>query len=274
MKVCCVVMAFFMGLFNSEDSWCAESFQGWFWYKDPIPAKSTQPRTPQPSTATAAPSAAQPEPKTYKDRITQLHKAFDEAVAQAIIEPTPHNILKAQRYQALIVGLSQRFQDRWSHSLIRHDPFAATSTSTPQGRALHQQERTAAQELKLKALRHTAGFFFLYAGSCTYCHAFAPVVRDFATTYGVEVKAISWDGGSLAQFPQAVQDKNFITYVNELLHLQGGFPLLVLATTQPGKPTQLVPVAHGLMTYEDLRANVLKVMEGVNMAGANMGKVN
>jgi thiol-disulfide isomerase/thioredoxin len=42
--------------------------------------------------------------------------------------------------------------------------------------------------------------FFIFKGSCPYCHKYSPVLKSFQNKYGITIMAISLDGGALPDF--------------------------------------------------------------------------
>jgi conjugal transfer pilus assembly protein TraF len=53
--------------------------------------------------------------------------------------------------------------------------------------------------------------FFFYRSDCPYCHAFAPTLAAFQARHGIQVVAISVDGGPLPGFPNARPDNGIAT---------------------------------------------------------------
>ncbi|WP_328585588.1 conjugal transfer protein TraF, partial [Legionella bozemanae] len=44
---------------------------------------------------------------------------------------------------------------------------------------------------------------FIYRSTCPHCHQFAPILRDFASSFHIPVEAYSLDGESLDGFDSA-----------------------------------------------------------------------
>ena len=53
--------------------------------------------------------------------------------------------------------------------------------------------------------------FFFYRSDCPYCHAFAPTLEAFQVRHGIQVVAISVDGGPITGFPNARPDNGIAT---------------------------------------------------------------
>jgi len=76
-------------------------------------------------------------------------------------------------------------------------------------RELLEEEKKKNLHTHLMKMAQDFGLFFFFKEACTYCHAFAPLVKSFAETYGFAVKVVSGDNLSegLKEFPSAVIDK-------------------------------------------------------------------
>lgn len=66
----------------------------------------------------------------------------------------------------------------------------------------YDAQRALREEDHLKALAREHGLIFFFKSDCPYCHAMAPVVRELADRHGIDVLAVSIDGGALPSFPQ------------------------------------------------------------------------
>ena len=78
--------------------------EGWFWYRDPLPAKPHLPSS-QPSTT----------PKKSKDLtdFESLQQRLDELKRVAVMNPSETNLLAYMRFQRMVMDKSQVFADRW-----------------------------------------------------------------------------------------------------------------------------------------------------------------
>ena len=148
-------------------------------------------------------------------------------------------------------------------SLFEGQHLRSEDNGAPLHRKLMQKQKEEELQQKIRKLAKETGLFFIFKESCPYCHAFAPVVKEFAQEYGFEVKAISGDGGKLKEFPDAVPDNGIIQKIN----VKGVYPALFLAHLPTG---HVIPVAWGMTTPVQLLENfstIIKALERKNSNG-------
>ena len=69
---------------------------------------------------------------------------------------------------------------------------------------------TASNETQQTEISHMAkqyGFVVFFMSTCPHCHKFLPVLKQFSNTYHFNVLAVSTDGGSDPNFPNAVPNQ-------------------------------------------------------------------
>ena len=227
--------------------------QGWFWYKQD---KNERPEKSGKRQDLSDPSS---NTLTYREKIKRIQEEFEEATAKAILNPTLANVQQILALQRRLLDRSTQFQERWMQATLFEGQH---ERAQDQASALHRQILYAQKEKelhkKLRLLAKETGLFFLFKGDCPYCHAFAPTVKSFAQEYGFEVKAVSGDGGSLKEFPDAVSDNG----IERVLNPQGIYPALFLAHPSTGR---VIPVAWGMTPPAQLLENfstILTALEG------------
>ena len=86
--------------------------------------------------------------------------------------------------------------------------------------------------------------FFFYRSDCPYCHAFAPTLAAFQARHGIQVVAISVDGGPLPSFPNARPDNGIATALKV-----SQVPAVFLAQPFTGRIT---PIGFGVLSESQL----------------------
>ena len=235
--------------------------EGWFWYREEkalkeegiVAKKTLSPLTPSSKLLTA------------RDKVKYIQDNFEEATAQAILNPTLSNVQHVMTLQRQIIDRSSEFQETWMQaSLFEGQHMRASDNGTPVHRKIMQEQKEKELHQKLRRLAKETGLFFIFREDCKFCHAFAPVVKEFAQEYGFEVKAISGDGGKLKEFPDAVPDNGMIQKIN----VKGIYPALFLAHPPTGN---VIPVAWGMTTPDQLLDNfstIIKALEGRTFHGS------
>ena len=211
-----------------------EHREGWFWYRDPAPAK---PRTP------AAPAQR---PKDLTNFQT-MQQRLEDLKRVAVMNPTDANLLAYMRYQRLVMDKSQVFADRWQRLVWREPELDYGLTGRPTNAMAinvfddHQRDRDADTVRNLAA---THGLIFVFRSDCPFCHRFAPILKRFEQDFGMTVLAVSLDGGILPEYPDARADNGIAARMNTTT-----VPSLYL--TAPAK-REIRPVGFGLMSGSDL----------------------
>lgn len=218
--------------------------KGFLWYGPLL--KKAPPQSQKKKKASLSPVTTQPDPLK---QMKELQRAFKKATAQAVLNPTYDNVKQAQYFQERIMRQAETFQKMWQWVLLQdgHHWKKEAHGNRVHREILKEEERKSFQK-NLHKMAETYGLFFFFKENCPYCHAFAPIVKQFAQEYGFVVKAVSADRvESLKQaFPQAVIDNGTIRKLNP----QGIFPALffVNPVTQ-----EIIPLSWGM--------NALSVLE-------------
>jgi conjugal transfer pilus assembly protein TraF len=196
-----------------------DAWRGWHFYEDPpreVPAPAVQP--PRPSAAATAPSRA-PELLEF-DR---LQKTLEEYRQVAIVRPTEANVRRYMALESRVVERASRFADlaqriAWADPdldpTLRGRPVNAKAVEVFE--QTQQTERTRA----VAALAKDHVLLFFFRGDCPYCHAFAPILRNFAERHGLGVLAVSLDGGATRAFPGARRDNGIASTLQVLTLIQ------------------------------------------------------
>lgn len=105
---------------------------------------------------------------------------------------------------------------------------------------MHQKEKTPITNTvssKQKNLSENYYFVFIYKGSCPHCHKFAPVLKDFASQFQVNVLAYSLDNEPLTEFKgEPLTPELFQTF-----YVNGGY--------DPTVPALFLVNRHTLQAY-------------------------
>jgi conjugal transfer pilus assembly protein TraF len=228
--------------------------EGWFWYQREQ-EKALRTDTRKDKSVPSTPSQKIP---TAQEKVKQIQQNFEEATAQAILNPTLSNVQHVMTLQRQIIDRSTHFQETWMQaSLFEGQHLRPSDNGAPLARKIMQEQKEKELQQKIRRLAKETGLFFVFRRDCQFCHAFAPVVKEFSREYGFEVKAISGDGGVLKEFPDAVPDNGMIDKIN----VKRVYPALFLAHPPTGS---VIPVAWGVTTPAQLLDNfsiIIKALE-------------
>ena len=222
-----------------------ENPKGWLWYQDPMLPKEEDKKKEEKSSAPNGTSA--PKALTATERLEAQKKAFEEAKALAILEPTLENVANAQRHHNFIMEQASDFQKSWTTAELL-DPGYKKIVTSPGSLKIKEKEQEKAMTEDLKALAKEFGLIFAFKADCPYCHQFAPLVKDFSSKYGFSVQGLSksddcFDGMTCSKNEAA------LVAVNPQLE----FPMLHLANP---KTNEVIPLARGYIGLDALMMNV------------------
>jgi len=213
--------------------------EGWFWYRDPPPVRSARPATPQ---VAAKPPAKSPEIVAHE----ALKARLEQALAAAYMNPTETNVRTYLALQTQVVRRASSFADAWQKVVWATPEFDFTLERPVNATALevYDRERQAAQNHAAEQLARTHVLFFLFRSDCPYCQQFAPLLRNFEQKFGLPVFAISLDGGTLSEFPQARVDNGIAATLNVTQ-----VPALFLASP---RTNVITPIGYGVLSETEL----------------------
>ena len=228
--------------------------EGWFWYRDPAPRKP-RPRATAPK-----------KPKDLSD-FEALQQRLEDLKRVAVMNPTDTNLLAYMRFQRMVMDKSQVFADRWQR-LVWSAPdldygLSGRPTNAMAINVFDDQQRDRDAQT-VRGLVATHGLIFVFRSDCPFCHRFAPIIKRFEQDYGITVLAISLDGGTLPDYPDARPDNGMAARLNAT-----AVPALYL--TAPAR-REIRPVGFGLMSMSDLLERVAALSRDRTDANPSPGR--
>lgn len=228
--------------------WCQPSSDlGWHFYCDPNekPDESAK--------ADLHPSAAQiPSPLTATEQIDGLRAELVEARSQAILAPTQDNVLVYLSLQRKMVEQASDFAEIWKQAVWQHPELDYENTH-PQGHIAKQIIKAEQKHLRNKhfaSLSEDYGIIYIGSASCAICHAYGPLLRDFAGRWNLHILAVSSDNSSLQGFPHSVVDNG---QLSRLGLKNTSLPMTVLFDRAN---KSVVPIGAGFITYDELERRI------------------
>jgi conjugal transfer pilus assembly protein TraF len=212
--------------------------EGWFWYRDPVPAKA---RTP----------AKAPKRSSELADFDALQKRLEDLKRIAVMNPSDANLLAYMRLQRTVMDKSQTFADRWQRLVWSVPDLDYGMTGRPTNamaiNVFDDQQRSRDADT-VRALAATHGLIFVLRSDCPFCHRFAPILKRFEQEFGITVLAVSMDGGTLPDYPDARPDNGIASRLQAR-----SVPAVYL--TQPSR-REIRPVGFGLMSDSELLERV------------------
>ncbi len=216
--------------------YCGERQLGSWFYCDPEKAREAE------KTKLAAPTV----PATKQ--LAAISEQLDELKAKAILDPTTENLTAYMHYQREQLDRASTFADVWGRAVWQNPDLDYTLERpiNSLGKQTWMADRKAEKASTMKSLSQRYGVFYFYSSACSACRVFSPIIRSISDQYGLEVVAVSMDGGPNETFPRyAVNTGQY-----ERMGLTGKqVPALVLFDTQTKQP---IPIGYGLMAADDV----------------------
>ena len=226
---------------SGDDFYCRERKLGTWFYCERPSAPRTEPKAAVP--ATSEPAAA---------RLAAISRQLEELKAKAILEPSEENVTAYIRYQREQLDRASLFSDVWQRAVWQNPDIDYTLQRpvSTLGKRAWIDNRRGEQEATLRRLSQRYGIFYFYAQSCGACEIFAPILKALSDKSGVNVVAVSMDGGPNRVFP------NYVVDVGQ--HARMGLtskatPALVLYDTVQRRP---IPIGTGVLSADEITERI------------------
>lgn len=229
----------------APDYW-SDSWRGWHFYEEPEPDDEAVP-LPKAITVPSSPATTLP-PKAHElVQFERLQKTLEEYRNIAIIKPTEANVRRYMELEAKVVAQASYFADvaqRVAWATPELDPTLQGRPVNAKALEVFEQEQLTSRSRSIAELGKDHVLFFFFRGDCPYCHAFAPTLEAFQARHGINVVAISVDGGPMPGFPNARPDNGIARTLNVTQ-----VPAVFLAQPYTGK---IAPIGFGVLSESQL----------------------
>lgn len=239
---------------NNTSDWSQRPNRGWHFFDDPVP---------EPEIETTVPALSAP--LSGPEQLRQWKKELEDALATAIMTHSRDNVLRYIALQQQTRAKAEAFSKTYTR-IFWEQPELGVALEHPAsavGVALDQQLSREKQRAAVRQLANTQGLFFFFKRSCPYCEAQAPILRNFAAQYGLQVMAISLDGSRLAEFPDARTDNGIAAELDVR-----ATPAIFMV--DPYR-RNIMPLAYGLLTESELLSRIETLLQD---SGSVSSKLN
>ena len=238
--LCFVLPVSALASMDYESSWHCDRAK-FNWYCDLGDLDETR----EPQAATPQKTETDPADQAMK-RLEALQQRLKALRAQAILEPTPHNVASYIRLQNDVTQQAATFSDVWRR-VIWQNPELNYELKRPVNNAgieTYQRARWKAQSKTLETIRQDWGIFFFFRADCPFCERMAATLRLLSDLHGLSVFPVSVDGSSLPEYPGAARDNGLVERLGV-----AAVPMMVLANV---RDKRLVPLGSGVVSIQDL----------------------
>ncbi len=229
----------------------SDRWRGWHFYEDP-PSEEPVPAA-RPAPAIPARPSTPPRPPELVE-FERLQKTLEDLRNIAIMRPTEVNVRRYMDLEMQVVNRASYFADvaqRVAWATPELDPTLQGRPVNAQALEVFDQQQRADRSTSVAALGRDHVLFFFYRSDCPYCHAFAPTLQAFQARHGIQVVAVSVDGGPMPGFPRARPDNGIATALKVTQ-----VPAVFLAQPFTGKIT---PIGFGVLSESQLLERIASV---------------
>ena len=238
----------------------SDSWRGWHFYEELEPDDEATPRL-RDDTAPSSPAITQPPKAAELVEFERLQKTLEEYRNIAIIKPTEANVRRYMELEAVVVAQASYFADvaqRVAWATPKLDPTLHGRPVNAKALEVFEQEQLTSRSRSIAELGKDHVLLFFFRSDCRYCHAFAPTLEAFLARYGINIVAISLDGGPIPGFPNARSDNGIARALNVTQ-----VPAVFLAQPYTG---QIAPIGFGVLSESQLLERISIVVQPVSEA--------
>jgi len=238
LRLLLITLIFYISNSYAIDQFYHKKAEGWFWYEELLRAKANQQLDND--------NHVTQEPTDPVAVIENYQQQLDFNLKQALVAPTIPNVASYLKMQQQLFRNASSFANTWKRTLMYYpelDPTVKQPISHL-GRQIYLNEHQEYISNKMKEVAKDYGLLFFFKSQCSYCHEFAKTVNNFAKQYGLEVLAITLDGKSIPEYPNAKTNNG----ISERLNIYA-VPALMLTNPKSG---QMIPITFGLISEQEL----------------------
>jgi|GEM_PF-2500242 len=222
--------------------------EGFNWYNEKPELEKKKPETSLPK----APIETLEELPEYEKNIRTLQKKHEQAHRQALDNPTPEHLLVELKLEKEMINKSRIYGEKRVAVAMLDSQFTNMKQhSNVMHRRVQDQVEAADNALKLTKLSSQWGLVLQVKEGCPHCHAFAPIVLEFAKTYGFELLAATDDGSDFYGI-EGVLDAGKMAALNPNRET----PMLYLIKND-GK--DVLPISRGINSDDQIINNIMTI---------------
>lgn len=233
-----------------------EAWRGWHFYEDPAPPEALQPSPRREPSSPRAARVNRPRRPPELAEFERLQATLEDARKVAIVTPSEDNVRRYMELEAEVVARASTFADvaqRVAWSSPQLDPSLQGRPVNARALEVFEQQTLADRARAVAELGRDHVLLFFFRSDCPYCHAFAPTILDFQARHGIQVVAVSIDGGAMPGFAGARRDNGIASALRV-----SQVPAVYLA--QPFTGT-ITPIGFGVLSEAQLLERIVAVSE-------------
>lgn len=248
---------------DADGNYWKRSREGWFWGDNPPPPVPVPPAAAASAVALASPApavtTAPVRPAALQkdlDAFEAFKRAFEDSINAATQNPTDENVARFLELYAQARAKASVFSDTAQAVAVRmpwlDETFSGARPTLPSAMKAFDSITMQDRDQLLREMAQSWGLYFFFRRNCAYCHLQAPQLKAFQEKYGFTVYAVSMDGGTLPDFPNAARDNGLAANVADVLKIpQQHFVVPALVLARPAT-REVVPIGFGAMNMDQM----------------------
>lgn len=239
----CLIFQFSTGsVFASSDTYCAKRKLGWHFYCE----KEIKPKS----------SESKPKEETNPlEKLKKIQDKLEYLRAKAVLEPTTDNVVAYMKYQQQQMNLASDFSDVWRRA-VWQTPDLDYTLKRPVSTVAKQEwisKRRGRTRTSLESLNDNYGVFFFYRSDCSYCHAYTPILKEFARKYGIKIIGVSMNGEYINGWEEGFINNG---QAEKLGLVNTPTPATILYDK---RSKEVIPIGFGMLTISELEQRIFTV---------------
>lgn len=185
-----------------------------------------------------------------------LQQSVKLSRALALMNPTPEHLKDYIAKQEVVMNTSAKFTDVWRRAIWQNPELDYSLKHRPTNNAaiqVYDAQRNQKTKEVMANIAASQGLVFFMRGDCSYCHAMAPILKQFQDTYGIRIMAVSLDGGTVPGFENSTVPDNGISARLGVSQT----PTLFLADT---RNKRYLPIGSGMMSISELETRFVALI--------------
>lgn len=226
--------------------------RGWLWREEPvIDEKEKIKEIPPPP---ASPSESKPEEMVELD-VAWLKSNMERLMVAAINNPSHENLASFAYAQRLMLDTSSRFSSKMTEFMMLEDTLNESNRRPLSQFAINSfkgEQRVSIRDV-FDSVKQRSGIWFFFSSECEYCQKQVPVLRQLNAQYGIDILAISMDGGVLPGMEkfEVVMDYNLA--MSEKFGVSSTPSLFMVDS----KNMDVIAIAEGLQSLQEIEEKVM-----------------
>ena len=230
---------------NNQSNYCQEYGLGWHFY--------CQDKKEQEKGANQQNQESNQE--DYQKKLADIKQTLEDKKAKAVVYPTEDNIKDYMSYQKFVLDKSSNFADVWRRTLWKTPELDYTQfrPTAKMAKEAWIDKRNSDVGDTIRKINERYGIFFIFQGSCPYCHKYAPILKSFQEKYGITIMPVSMDNGGLPGWDKFLINKG---QVEKMGLTTQAVPATILFDKETRK---FIPVGFGVLSHSELEERIYAI---------------